>query len=436
MTRSIRLACVAAVLVLSTSADRAAAEEPFRNLTFEKACETAKAEGKVVMIDFYTTWCGPCKKLDRTTWKNNKVRAWLKAKTVAIKVDAERQRKLSARYQVKAYPTILFLKPDGTTIDRLVGYKPPAAFLKAAKAGLSGKDSLTRAREALAGHETDPMKRMQYADILAREGKTAEALKEYLWCWDHGEEHGLGFGGVRVSFLLGRIARLGAEHPPALKALERRSREARRKILSAPPRKKKPAGIFAWLRSDSYEPYVRAAQDLCALNRRLKREEETLKLYDHLKQKGEGYQELRHQLGREVFDLLLEARRYDDIVQDCDDAMERIEFLERMFKDLRKRFGDSEPALLADEKREVVTEGAKYYEALLGAGRTKKAAKVANRLIRFESTGRTFATLIEHAVRAGDRETAEALARRGLSEVPEKERPLVTEARAKIPGQA
>src|SRR4030042_1326805 len=50
---------------------------PFYKLTFEEAQIKANAETKVVLIDFYTTWCVPCKHLDKVTWPHKDVLKWL-----------------------------------------------------------------------------------------------------------------------------------------------------------------------------------------------------------------------------------------------------------------------------------------------------------------------------------------------------------------------
>ena len=196
------------------------AEEPFASLSFDEACKKAREEKKIVLIDFYTTWCGPCKLLDRTTWKDDEVRKWLGSHAIALKIDAEKNRKLASNYNIRSFPTILFLKPDGKELDRLVGYRGAEEFLEDAEGAISGKDIVARAREKMeAGGKNDPMQRIQYGRALAQKGKHKEALEEYLWCFDHGMEANPAFAGVRLSFLLGNIHQLGADYKPAIKAL-------------------------------------------------------------------------------------------------------------------------------------------------------------------------------------------------------------------------
>src|SRR4051795_975781 len=86
--------------------------------------------------DFYTDWCAPCKKLDETTWKDQGVRTWLSEAAICLKVDAEKDEALAEQYRVNAYPTLLLLRPDGTEIDRLVGYRDAQTFLADARAAL------------------------------------------------------------------------------------------------------------------------------------------------------------------------------------------------------------------------------------------------------------------------------------------------------------
>lgn len=106
----------------------AAAEEPppptdgpFHELPFDEALSWAEKAERPVIVDFFTTWCGPCKVLDRTTWKDPDVVRWLTEHTIALKLDAERETELAERYGIRAYPTVLVLDADGTERRRLLG---------------------------------------------------------------------------------------------------------------------------------------------------------------------------------------------------------------------------------------------------------------------------------------------------------------------------
>ena len=115
------------------------AAAPFSDLSFEAASKLAGQTGKIVLVDFYTTWCGPCKLLDKTTWTDAAVIQLLEQKTVALRIDAEKEAALAQHYKILAYPSVLLIKPDGTEIDRLVGYREPKAFIDDFNAALGGR---------------------------------------------------------------------------------------------------------------------------------------------------------------------------------------------------------------------------------------------------------------------------------------------------------
>ena len=163
------IACGTFAMATAGSAD----EGPFRDLTLDQARQAAADAGKrFVLVDFYTVWCGPCKKLDETTWRDQGVRNWLSKEAVCLKVDAEKDEALAAKYRINVYPTVLILRPDGSEIDRLVGYRDGKAFLADAREALAGNDSLSRARKKLEGaNANDPSLRMSYGDALRRRGR-------------------------------------------------------------------------------------------------------------------------------------------------------------------------------------------------------------------------------------------------------------------------
>lgn len=100
------------------------------------ALQEAKSSGKPVMVDFYTEWCGWCKKLDSDTYTNSNVQK-LAEKFICVKVDAEKTPEIAARYGVSGYPTIVFLNSSGTPVERIVGYEGPASFGQAMSAVLA-----------------------------------------------------------------------------------------------------------------------------------------------------------------------------------------------------------------------------------------------------------------------------------------------------------
>lgn len=297
----------AVVLATSLPAARAATEEAgfFQNIPFSAASTRAAAEKKLVFIDFYTTWCGPCKMLDQSTWKDPQVIAWMSEKTVALRLDAEKETELARRYAVRAYPTLLFLKPDGTEVDRLVGFRPAGPFLEAVQQLETGKNSLTRAREQVDRAATPDERvqaRMNLGRELAQGGRSAEALEEFLWCFDTGMPAVPSYTGVRLSFLVSDLIRLGRTYPPALAALKERKERAWTAISQEPSGE-------GDIRDLSPSSALRQnAQDFVSLSRALKESEEMLRRYDTLP----ATDRRRRAMSRLLFEEFLNARRYEE----------------------------------------------------------------------------------------------------------------------------
>lgn len=98
----------------------------FKELPVREVLDLAQKEKKLVFVDFYTTWCGPCKKMSSEVFTQRHVGEYFNRTFVNLKVDAEKGEgvELAKRYQVKAYPTFVVLKPDGTEIYRTSGARP------------------------------------------------------------------------------------------------------------------------------------------------------------------------------------------------------------------------------------------------------------------------------------------------------------------------
>ena len=99
------------------------AQTNFRDITYKEALAAAKAEKKIVFIDFYTSWCGPCKMMMKNIFPLKEVGNYLNSKFVCIKIDAEKGEgpELAKRYQVKAYPTFVAINPAEEILMTKVG---------------------------------------------------------------------------------------------------------------------------------------------------------------------------------------------------------------------------------------------------------------------------------------------------------------------------
>ena len=81
----------------------------------------------VVLVDFFSATCGPCKML---SFVLNDVEKTLGDQVKILKVNFDENKDLTAKYEVKGYPTIIILK-DGVEVKRLTGLQQKPALIKA-----------------------------------------------------------------------------------------------------------------------------------------------------------------------------------------------------------------------------------------------------------------------------------------------------------------
>ena len=220
--------------------------------------------------------------------------------------------------------------------------------------------------------------RYKRAQELAKAGQAEEALKEYLWCFDEGMSRVAAYGGVRFSFLLGQITKLGEQYPAALSALRERRDAAERRMAAS---------------ATDHE----ATSTFGSINRVLNEKNRTLTAFDQLQSDDPR----RKRLGSEVFDELTKRKSYRDAVEARPYAMMSSSF-ERSARDMPGIAGMPNADKIREANRlSVVSSALKNIEVLAGAGELDDARKLAGQVLAFDGSEATRALLQKHLERAG-----------------------------------
>ena len=95
----------------------------------------AKAENKIIFFDAYTTWCGPCKLLQKNVFTRPDVAEVFNKHFVNVKVDMESGEgpMLAEKYPLQGYPTLFFIDGSGNVVKEVIGYQNPETLIKIGK---------------------------------------------------------------------------------------------------------------------------------------------------------------------------------------------------------------------------------------------------------------------------------------------------------------
>lgn len=158
------------------------AQIQFEKMTLTEAKAKAKKENKPIFVDVYATWCGPCKNMAATSFVNSEVAALYNANFINVKVNgesvAEDGPKTMQAYQISAYPTLLYINPDGTLFRKVVGGMDVDALLKRGKEAMDPFNSLTaKARKAFFSSKQTEKDYLNFIQAMAND--EADSLDYY-----------------------------------------------------------------------------------------------------------------------------------------------------------------------------------------------------------------------------------------------------------------
>jgi thioredoxin 1 len=102
---------------------------------FEGALAKAKAEKKIIFMDAYASWCGPCKKMAANVFTDEKAGTYFNANFINVKMDMEKGEgpEIAKKYPVQYYPTLFFIDAKGNVVKKIVGYHDVDQLIKEAE---------------------------------------------------------------------------------------------------------------------------------------------------------------------------------------------------------------------------------------------------------------------------------------------------------------
>lgn len=129
---------LAGMIVLSCAQIATAQSIQFKKGTWGEMLADAKKENKLIFVDIYATWCGPCRAMAKNVFTKQKVADHFNAKFINYMIDAEKGEgpTIGEKYKVGSFPTYLFVDGDGNLVYKIEGASDEDKFLEEANNAL------------------------------------------------------------------------------------------------------------------------------------------------------------------------------------------------------------------------------------------------------------------------------------------------------------
>jgi thioredoxin 1 len=122
--------------LIFTAATFAQSGIKFEHSNWKAIVQKAKKENKLIFMDAYTTWCGPCKMLQANVFPNKELGDLYNANFVNLKMDMETPEgeMIADMFPIRAYPTLLYIDPkSGKVIKEVIGYQEVETLVRFGK---------------------------------------------------------------------------------------------------------------------------------------------------------------------------------------------------------------------------------------------------------------------------------------------------------------
>lgn len=151
--------------------------------TWEEALAKSEAEDKLIFVDAYASWCGPCKAMARNVFPVAEVGDYFNSNFINMKFDMEKEESTEFRktHRVSAYPTLLFINGKNEVVHKSVGGKQVKTLIGAGNSALAKMDDVEAYAEKWEAGDRDSKLALKYIRALVRQQQPhAKVANDYL----------------------------------------------------------------------------------------------------------------------------------------------------------------------------------------------------------------------------------------------------------------
>ncbi len=169
---------IAAVSLLCFTATAQNRSIKFEHSAWNEIKAKAKKENKLIFVDAFTTWCGPCKQMAKNIFTNDTAADYYNANFINAKIDMEKGEgpEIAKLYNVACYPNLLFIDGNGNLVHRVAGSMSTSMFVDLGKTAKDDSRNFSYYVKNYESKKTDPTFVASYVDALA--GTCLEPDKE------------------------------------------------------------------------------------------------------------------------------------------------------------------------------------------------------------------------------------------------------------------
>lgn len=160
-----------------------ASEIRFEKGSLKDALQLAAAQNKLVFVDAYTSWCGPCKWMAKNVFTDDDVSKFYTQNFICLKLDMEKGEgiEFATKYDIHAYPTFVFLNSGGTKMHQVCGSKEAADFILDGQNALNPETQLYTLHKNYVSGDRDFYRLKSYAEtLMAANMDGKEVMNELL----------------------------------------------------------------------------------------------------------------------------------------------------------------------------------------------------------------------------------------------------------------